>query len=73
MRAPTRRLVSPRAITGQDHRVELTPPGVGGVATYTSESRKGCRLAGVPARLLWDRAGTMTRAEYLAWASRDER
>lgn len=35
--------------------------------TFTTASRAGCRLKGVPPRLLQDGQGTMTREEYLAW------
>lgn len=69
MRA-TQRRVEPTAITGQDRRQLATAAHTGSVvATYTTTSRQGCRLA-VPPRLDWPTAGTMTRAEYLAWAAR---
>ena len=35
--------------------------------TFTTESRKGVRLSGNPRHILAEHAGTLTRAQYMAW------
>lgn len=35
--------------------------------TFTTESRAGVRLNGIPTRILAEHAGTLTRAQYMEW------
>jgi hypothetical protein len=48
--------------TGVEHAKETSS-----TPTFTTQSRAGIRLNGVPNSLLADHAGTLTRAQYMEW------
>lgn len=49
-----------RSGVDRDQEASCTP-------TFTTGSRAGVRLSGNPRHILADHAGTLTRAQYMAW------